>query len=100
MTQITLNSEQVLDIASSIESDNKELRQLLNDSQSTVEALSSYWQGQASDDTINAYKGFANEYFQNFEDILDQYVRFLRTNVAGDYSESESLNIKLADAFK
>jgi WXG100 family type VII secretion target len=100
MTQITLDAEQVRAIATEIDSDNQELRRLLEESKSDLNSLSSYWSGQASEDTIEAYNGFANQYFQKYEDILNQYVKFLRANVAEDYSEAESKNISLADAFK
>jgi WXG100 family type VII secretion target len=100
MTQITLDSEQVLGIASQIENDNNELRRLLDDSKATIDALSSYWQGGAADETRNSYDAFSKSYFQTYQDVLTQYVKFLRSNVAEQYSETETFNTKLAEAFK
>lgn len=99
-TDIIVDSEQVLGYASQMENDNKQLQDLLNDSKSAVDSLSSYWQGKASDDTRAAYDSFANKYFQTYYDVLNQYVKFLRTNVAEQYEHTESVNVKLADAFK
>lgn len=99
-TQIILDSEQVLSIASQIESDNQQLQQLLNDSKATVDGLSSYWTGGASDETRSSYESFAGKFFQTYYDVLNQYVKFLRTNVAAGYGETEQVNTQLADAFK
>lgn len=100
MTQITLDSEQVLAIASQIENDNQQLQQLLNDSKASIDSLSSYWTGAAADETRTSYESFANKYFQTYYDILEQYVKFLRNNVAAQYEQTEQVNKQLADAFK
>jgi len=98
--KMTLDTEQVLSIASEIENDNNELLRLLNESKATIEGLSASWTGKASDETRSAYDSFANEYFQSYHDILDQYVKFLRSNVAENYELTETANVQLADAFR
>ncbi|MCL2082883.1 MAG: WXG100 family type VII secretion target [Oscillospiraceae bacterium] len=100
MTQITIDSEQVLAIATQVENDNQQLQQLLNDSKATVNNLSSVWTGKASDETRASYESFANQYFQTYYDVLEQYVKFLRTNVSAQYEQTETVNTQLADAFK
>ncbi len=100
MTQITLDTEQVLAIASQIESDNQQLKQLLEESKASIDALSSVWTGQAADETRSSYEAFAGKFFQTYYDVLDQYVKFLRTNVSEQYSQVEQTNTSLADAFK
>lgn len=99
-TRITLDSEQVLAIATQIENDNIQLQELLNESKAKLDSLASTWTGQAAEETRTSYEGFASKYFQTYYDVLDQYVKFLRTNVADQYSQAEQLNVKLADAFK
>lgn len=99
-TQIIVDSEQVLSIASQLENDNRALKELLEDSKAKIDHLSSVWTGQASDETRAAYESFAGKFFQQYYDILDQYVKFLRRNVAEQYTETEQINTKLADAFK
>ena len=100
MTGITIDANEVLAIASRIESDNIQLRELLNDSKATVDNLSSFWQGRAADETRASYESFANRFFQQYQDILNQYVVFLRRNVAEQYTETENINTQLADVFK
>lgn len=99
-TQITLDSEQVLGIATQIESDNQQLQDLLNDSKAAIDSLSSAWTGQAADETRASYEAFAGKFFQSYHDVLTQYVKFLRNNVVDQYSQTEQANVKLADAFK
>ena len=100
MAQITLDTEQVLAIASQIESDTIQLKELLENTKSTIDSLSSTWTGQAADETRTSYEQFANKFFQQYYDVLDQYVRFLRNNVADQYTQTETINTSLADAFK
>ena len=45
-------------------------------------------------------EAIATRYFQNYHDIIDAYVKFLRQNVAADYVTTETSNTNLAEAFK
>ena len=98
--QTTLDTEQVRSIASQIENDNNNLKDLLEQTKATINALSQTWKGQAADETRSSYESFANKFFQQYYDVLDQYVKFLRTNVAAQFEDTEHVNQTLADAFK
>jgi len=98
--QIRVNTEQVGQIASSIEKLNKKLTEELNTSRQTIKNLSSTWEGTAAQETISSFDGFAEKYFQTYEDTITQYVKFLRVNVEQGYFETESANESLAEAFK
>ena len=98
--QIRVSTAQVGEIARTIESLNQRLSEELKTSQDTIKNLSNTWDGEAAEATISAYNEFAAKYFQNYYDILDNYVKFLRTNVEQGYFETETANINLADAFK
>lgn len=98
--QITLDTEQVLSIASQIENDNNQLKELLENTKQTIDSLSATWTGQAADETYTSYAEFSNKYFQQYYDVLEQYVKFLRINVSEQYSQTEQANKTLADAFK
>lgn len=100
MIQITLDTEQVLAIASQLEADNNQLKELLTNTKATIDSLASTWTGQAAEETRTSYEGFANKFFQQYYDVIDQYVKFLRSNVSAQYNEVETLNTKLGDAFK
>jgi WXG100 family type VII secretion target len=98
--QIRVSTAQVGDIAKTIESLNLQLAEELKTSQKTIQNLSNTWDGEAAQATIASFDEFAAKFFQNYQDILNSYVTFLRTNVEQGYFETETANISLADAFK
>lgn len=97
---VRVNTDQVAQIANNIEKLNKRLTEELTNSKATVDALANIWEGEASQTTIAAFDEFAAKYFQNYEDVITQYVQFLRTNIEQGYFDTETQNIGLADAFK
>lgn len=97
---IRVNTDQVAQIASNLEKLNASLSENLTDSKATIDQLANIWEGEAAQATISSFDEFANKYFQNYADIIQQYVSFLRTNVEQGYFETENANISLADAFK
>ena len=97
---IRVNTDQVAQIASNIEGLNKRLTEELTDSKATIDKLANIWEGEAAQATISSFDEFAAKYFQNYEDVITQYVNFLRTNVEQGYFDTETQNIGLADAFK
>jgi WXG100 family type VII secretion target len=98
--QIRVNTAQVSQIASSIESLNKRLDAELRDSQASIQGLSGTWEGEASNATISAFNAFAAKYFETYYDVINAYVKFLRTNVDSGYFQTETTVTKIADAFK
>lgn len=97
---IRVNTDQVAQIASNIEGLNKRLTEELANSKATIDQLANVWEGEAAQATISSFDEFAAKYFQNYEDIITQYVQFLRTNIEQGYFDTETQNIGLADAFK
>ncbi|OCA87675.1 hypothetical protein A8F94_07415 [Bacillus sp. FJAT-27225] len=97
---IKVNTAQVADIANTIERLNTQLADELKTSQSTVKNLTNTWEGEAAQATVSSYDQFAAKFFQQYYDILDSYVKFLRMNVDQGYFETETANTNLADAFK
>lgn len=97
---IRVNTDQVLQIAGNLERLNNQLTDELNNSKITIDQLANIWEGEAAQATISSFDEFAGKYFQNYENIIAQYVKFLRDNVAQGYFDTENQNIGLADAFK
>lgn len=100
MARIQINTDQVTEIASAIESLNRKLSDELNDSRELFNTLGNSWTGEAYEASKASFNEFANKFFQTYYDIIDSYVKFLRTNVSQGYFEVESANISLSDAFK
>jgi WXG100 family type VII secretion target len=97
---IKINTDEVLSIASRLETDNTELKSLLERTKATIDSLGSSWTGQSSGATIEAYEEFSNKYFQSYYDVIEQYVKFLREAVVVNYGEVETINTSIADSFK
>ncbi len=97
---IRVNTDQVAQIATNLENLNKRLTEELANSKATVDQLANIWEGEAAQATISSFDEFAAKYFQNYEDVITQYVQFLRTNIEQGYFDTETQNIGLADAFK
>ena len=95
-----VNTDQVGQITSKLESLNKRLSEELNNGKAAVDNLANIWEGEAAQATISAFDEFAGKYFQNYEDVINQYVQFLRTNVEQVYFDTETQNVGLADAFR
>ena len=71
---IRVNTDQVAQIASNIEGLNKRLTEELTNSKATIDQLANVWEGEAAQATISSFDEFAAKYFQNYEDIITQYV--------------------------
>lgn len=97
---IRVNTDQVAQIATNIENLNKRLTEELTNSKAVIDNLSKIWQGEDAEATISNYDEFATKYFQKYEDVITQYVNFLRVNVESGYFDTITANIGLADAFK
>ena len=63
---VRVSTDQVAQIASSIEALNKRLTAELKSSKSTVAGLSAVWEGEAASATIGAFNEFAEKYFQKY----------------------------------
>ena len=95
---IKIDTAQVVAISDSLLNNN--LQEKLTEAQKAVANLESVWSGEAANATIEAVNSFATEYFQSYKDLIDQYVQFLRKNVAEGYDSVETTNTSLADSFK
>lgn len=98
--QIRLSPDQIDTIATSIENLNKRLEQELQTGLTTVQNLSSTWEGQAAEETIQSFKTFSDKYFNEYYVMLNNYVLFLRNNVRAGYLQAEQANVNWANAFK
>lgn len=100
MANITISTDEVASLASGIEALNQQLLDTLNESQETIKGLGGVWEGEAYQETLKVYNSFASKYFQNYHDVIDSYVKFLRSNVEAGYTQTETANVSLADSFK
>ena len=78
---IKINTEEVRAIATEIERINGQLKEQLDLSKKQIDNL-------------------GNTFFQTYYDVIQQYVTFLRRNVAEGYDQTETANASLSEAFK
>ena len=97
---IKIDTAQVAEIANTLAGLNNDLQTNLKEAQAAITNLENVWQGEAATATIDAINTFAADYFQNYYDLINQYVEFLKKNVAEGYEETEITNTTLADSFK
>lgn len=97
---IRINTDEVSQVASSIEQTNNKLFDALERGKQEIEKLGNIWSGEAYEATASSFTSFAAKYFQTYKDIIDQYVTFLRKNVEQGNFDTETKNTTLADAFK
>ncbi len=97
---IKINTEEVRAIATEIERINGQLKEQLDLSKKQIDNLGNTWTGKAADDTRNEFNGFSAKFFQTYYDVIQQYVTFLRRNVAEGYDQTETANASLSEAFK
>lgn len=83
--------------ASTIKSQNDQLLATLQQSQATVDSLRGVWQGAAAEATVSAYDSFAKKYFEQYHEMLDQYVGFLNNSAGEGYSTTEQNVTRKAD---
>lgn len=100
MARITVNTDQVNEIATEISSLNQKLYDQLEESRTLFESLKDNWSGEAYESTRAAYTEFSGKYFQTYKDIIENYVTFLRQNVSIGYFDVETINISLSEVFK
>ncbi len=97
---IRINTDQVAETAANMENLNLQLDDILQKSRQAVDSLRNIWQGEAAEETIASYDAFSARYFENYKEIINNYVAFLRGNVQEDYIRTENANVSLAEAFK
>lgn len=98
--RMTIDSGEVQAIAANIHALNEELSDLLNSTKARIHDLSNTYTGAAADATIAAFDRFAGSYFSTYYEMIEQYVKFLRSSVAEGYTQVVSANVKLADQLK
>lgn len=83
--------------AATIHAQNDQLFATLQQSKATVHSLKGAWQGAAADATIKAYDSFAGKYFEQYRDMLNEYVKFLNYTAADGYASTEQKVERKAD---
>lgn len=96
-SRITIDPNEVMSIASNMASLNQDLKEKLESTQKKVNSLADVWTGTAASSTIDSFNSFASKYYETYYDLIDQYVIFLKRNVAEAYPEIDAQIAKLGE---
>ena len=96
--QMMVNTEQIIQIAATIDRLNNQLNDTLTTSQNTVNNLRITWKSQASDAAISSFNEFASKSFQDYYVSIDKYVGFLRQNIADGCIPAQTDGKRMSDA--
>ncbi len=97
--QNVIKTEEILSLATKIENNNNKIHETLKAVKTEVDNLSKSWSGAAASSTQSAVEAFANEYYDKYKKMIEQYVDYLRTNAAAGYEETESGNENIGQGF-
>lgn len=100
MAMIKVDTDQVGQVANNIDSLNNQLKEELEKCKTVIDGLASTWSGEAYNATKDNFQSFATQYFQSYYEMIDNYVKFLRTNIEQGYYDNETKVSTLAENFK
>lgn len=100
MSSIVVNSDEVSKIADELEKGNKDLKKELDKTSEIMINLQKSWDSSAYKESNKAFQKFYADYSESYNDIINGYIQFLRTNVSSGYVSTEKSNIDLASQYK
>ena len=98
--QIIINPAEIEATASAIDGLNKKINQTLNATKQQFDSTADVWTGEAADETRSAYTAFADRYFQTYQDLLNEYVKFLNDTAAAKWTERETAVKSQSDSIR
>lgn len=95
MDGIRINTSSIGETAATIESLNRALAETLENSQADVRSLQGVWTGAAADAAVQAYNSFASKYFEEYQQMLQDYVNYLRSPAVEGWTAAEKENTEI-----
>lgn len=86
--------------ADRIDTINRTIRDDFQDVESAIRKLNANWESPSSNPVINQFTSIRNAFADGRFTVMSNYTKFMRTQVSAGYTDAESKNTKLADAFK
>lgn len=100
MVELKVNAEQVIATADRIKDLNIQMRDRFTDVQTSMTRLDSTWEGAAATNAISKFNALKDSYCEARYNVVDNFVAFLHRQVGEGYTQTEEVNISLADQFK
>lgn len=100
MADLKMNTQAVVSAANKIKSYNDKMRKEFPDVDKSVNKLRGTWDSPAADTAFTKFNEIKANYNNVRYDVLDNYVNFMLKQVGEGYTQTEKVNVSLADQFK
>lgn len=100
MANLKVNVDAVVSAASNIQTCNAQMRDSFPDVQRAIDQLNNNWDGAASNNAMRKFDDIKSKFSDSRFKALDNYVKFLLQQVGEGYTQTEEVNVSLADQFK
>lgn len=100
MGNLKVNTDLVVGSAEKINTLNSQMRDEFASVDNAITQLDNSWDGAAATKAMSKFKEIKSGYFNARYNVLNNYVRFLLDQVGEGYTQTENVNISLADKFK
>lgn len=100
MANLKINTEAVVTAAEHIRNINNQIRDGFSSVQEAVSRLDSSWDGSAATGAINKFNEIKMKLPDVRYNVMNNYATFLLQQVGEGYTQTETANTSLADAFK
>lgn len=100
MTNLKINTDAAITAADNIKLYNTQIRDGFSDVQAAVTRLDNCWEGAAATVAISKFNEMKSKFLDARYSVLDNYVNFLLQQVGEGYTQTETVNVSLADQFK
>lgn len=100
MADLRINSDAVVVAANNIKSLNGQIRDGFGSVKNAINKLNNTWDGGASDSAISKFNEIESNYCNARYNVMNDYVFFLLQQVGEGYTNTEAVNVSLADQFK
>ncbi len=97
---IKVDTARVNAAANQIEQYNKKIKDDFSSVESAIKSLNGVWDGVASERALDAFHGLKDAYQEPRFNVVKNYTDFLHQVVDPGYTQTETTNKSLADAFK
>ena len=97
--KMKVRTESIISLSAEIKSANDEIEQEYNDAIQVLTGMFSYWDGKASDASMETLNNIKTSFKNVRYLVIDNYVRFLRVSVGQGYEAVEKANDDLSKNF-
>ncbi len=98
--EMKLSTRDIEKIADDLAKANKDLKSELKATATVMKNLGKSWDSPAYKESNTAFTKFESKYSEEYEKLINQYVKFLKENVSTGYKATESKNKSIASEYK